>query len=39
MGNLVPRYLGYGYGLVQGHVLSGPQYTVVKALGRQSAHA
>jgi hypothetical protein len=24
MGNSVRRYLGYAYGLVQGHVLSGP---------------
>jgi hypothetical protein len=24
MNNSVQRYLGYGYGLVQGHVLSGP---------------
>jgi hypothetical protein len=24
MGNLVRHYLGYGYGLVQGHVPSGP---------------
>jgi hypothetical protein len=24
MGNSVRRYLGYGYSLVQGHVLSGP---------------
>jgi hypothetical protein len=24
MGNSVRRYLGYGYGLLQGHALSGP---------------
>jgi hypothetical protein len=36
MGNSVRRYLGYGYGLIQGHAPSGP---VVLSYQRQGGNA